>query len=92
MENHQFGDTSGSWKPTLLADFTIASQAHIPEPRRRAIADSFFTSLEAGAGDILDVFYLLSEKNFVCEKMEEGTEREKEAGEKKNRERRREKR
>lgn len=62
MENHQFGDTGGSWQPTLIADFTIVSQAHIPEPRRRAIADSFFTSLEAGAGDILNVFYLLSEK------------------------------
>lgn len=67
MENHQFGNTGGSWQSTLTADFTIAIQAHIPEPRRRAIADSFFTSLEAGAGDILYVFYLLSEKNFVCE-------------------------
>lgn len=89
MENHQFGNTGGSWQSTLTADFTIAIQAHIPEPRRRAIADSFFTSLEAGAGDILYVFYLLSEKNFVCEKTE-GTEREKETDEKKYWERRRE--
>lgn len=53
MEDHQFGDTSGAWQFESITrsqshNTTLKIKAHIPDPRRRAAADSFFTSFEAG--------------------------------------------
>lgn len=72
MKNQQLRNSSGSWWVILVAEqLTRRKDTNLPEPRSRAVADSFLTSLEAEpawamAGDIS--FSFLSDRLFwrVC--------------------------
>jgi hypothetical protein len=47
VEDEEFRNTSGPWWLLVLISLPIEVMARIPDPSRRAVADSFLTSEDA---------------------------------------------